>query len=76
MWTHLQQYLAPGVNCLRCMNKTRRCPRFLCLFSLLGKLAEMAIYFANVFFFTFYIFNGRLSNTCCSEANGPIGRRV
>jgi len=46
------------------------------LFSLLGKLAERAIYFANVFFSFILLFNGRLSGLCSSEANGLIFSKV
>ena len=47
------------------------------LFSPLVKLANRAIYSANVFFLYFlFFFNGRHSNTCISEANGPIFTKV
>jgi len=47
------------------------------LFSLLGKPADRATYFADVFsLFFFYFFNGRLSNTCSSAPNGAIFTKI
>ena len=52
------------------------CHAFLVLFSPIGKLAGRAIYFANVFSLFKIFFNGRLQNTCISEANGPIFAKI
>ena len=49
---------------------------FYLLFSPLDKLAGRAIYLADVFSLFFIFFNGRLSNTCVSEANGPIFTKI
>jgi len=52
----------------------RLCQAFLdSLFSSLGKLAERAIYFTNVFL---YFFNGRHSTSCFSESNEPIFTKI
>ena len=46
------------------------------LFSPLGKLAERAIYFADVFSLFFYFFNGRPQSLGSSEPNGPIFTKI
>jgi len=45
-------------------------------FTLLGKLAGRAIYFADVFSLFFNFFNGRLRSHAGSEANGPIFTKI
>ena len=46
------------------------------LFSLLGKFAGRAIYFADVFSLFFNFYNRRISRPCSSEPNGPIFTKI
>jgi len=49
------------------------------LFSPLDKLARRATYFADILFLNLIFkifFNGRLSNTCFSQSNGLIFKKI